>query len=459
MERKANRIISLILTVSLLLCGCSNSENSDAIIETVHADINTDLITAPSAEYVVACLNNVDTITGVELDDLSDSSAISSSGLEKAVATIYFSSNLVEETDTSASVKKQGTAGGGSIDIFNTVEDAEYRNEYLAGFDNGLFNAGYHTVAGTLVVRTSKHLDKEEQKGLEVSIITALTSGEVNPDNIPTITTEPTMATNVTEPETIPTTIQTEPYAVIPHDYDYFFGKNYEEVLTQFISAGFTNVSAIETMLGSDPMTGYENGYVSGIEVDGNFKYDSKTPFNPDVPVKIYYRTWDNVDLETTLPLQVEKPVLESGQVLAPILSSDYKGMYYEDVIALFTNAGFTNISAVEYPTIADPMVGYDSGYVGGLTINGSHSFDTVTPFLADAMVVINYATWPETDAIETAPTVMEAEPEVRENMVWIPNSGSKYHSRAGCSNMENPREVTEREAKAMGYTPCKRCH
>lgn len=44
--------------------------------------------------------------------------------------------------------------------------------------------------------------------------------------------------------------------------------------------------------------------------------------------------------------------------------------------------------------------------------------------------------------------------------MVWIPtNGGTKYHSRAGCSNMENPREVTLDEAIAMGFTPCKRCY
>lgn len=45
------------------------------------------------------------------------------------------------------------------------------------------------------------------------------------------------------------------------------------------------------------------------------------------------------------------------------------------------------------------------------------------------------------------------------EEMVWIPNSGSKYHSKAGCSNMENPQQVTKSEAESLGFTPCKRCH
>lgn len=43
--------------------------------------------------------------------------------------------------------------------------------------------------------------------------------------------------------------------------------------------------------------------------------------------------------------------------------------------------------------------------------------------------------------------------------MVWIPQSGSKYHSRSGCSNMKNPSKVTQSEAESMGYEPCKKCN
>ena len=43
--------------------------------------------------------------------------------------------------------------------------------------------------------------------------------------------------------------------------------------------------------------------------------------------------------------------------------------------------------------------------------------------------------------------------------MVWIPNTGTKYHTNPECSNMIDPREVTLEEAKELGYEPCKRCH
>ena len=54
----------------------------------------------------------------------------------------------------------------------------------------------------------------------------------------------------------------------------------------------------------------------------------------------------------------------------------------------------------------------------------------------------------------EDAPA--EVEPSV--GMVWIPQTGSKYHSYSGCSNMKNPKSVTEAQAIERGYTPCKKC-
>ena len=41
---------------------------------------------------------------------------------------------------------------------------------------------------------------------------------------------------------------------------------------------------------------------------------------------------------------------------------------------------------------------------------------------------------------------------------VWIPQSGTKYHSIPSCSGMKDPVAVTKAEAERRGYTPCKRC-
>lgn len=44
-------------------------------------------------------------------------------------------------------------------------------------------------------------------------------------------------------------------------------------------------------------------------------------------------------------------------------------------------------------------------------------------------------------------------------NMVWVPQSGSKYHNTSSCSGMKNPSQITKAEAERQGYTPCKRCY
>lgn len=68
----------------------------------------------------------------------------------------------------------------------------------------------------------------------------------------------------------------------------------------------------------------------------------------------------------------------------------------------------------------------------------------------------------PSPDPAPVAPApAQETEPDSgdQETMVWIPQSGSKYHSDPGCSNMENPTQVTISQAQANGYTACKRCY
>ena len=46
------------------------------------------------------------------------------------------------------------------------------------------------------------------------------------------------------------------------------------------------------------------------------------------------------------------------------------------------------------------------------------------------------------------------------EQMVWVPtHGGKKYHSKSNCSNMKDPEKVTLSEAKAEGFTACKKCY
>ena len=81
--------------------------------------------------------------------------------------------------------------------------------------------------------------------------------------------------------------------------------------------------------------------------------------------------------------------------------------------------------------------------------------------------VIIDYATGNSclegsatTAAVKTTTvkkTTVTTEPHVE--MVWIPKTGSKYHSRSDCSNMQAPSQIPLDEAIRQGYESCKRCH
>ena len=61
--------------------------------------------------------------------------------------------------------------------------------------------------------------------------------------------------------------------------------------------------------------------------------------------------------------------------------------------------------------------------------------------------------------AAEEAAAQQAAQQQAQETMVWIPKSGSKYHSDPNCSNMSNPTQVPISTAKARGFEPCKKCY
>lgn len=63
-----------------------------------------------------------------------------------------------------------------------------------------------------------------------------------------------------------------------------------------------------------------------------------------------------------------------------------------------------------------------------------------------------------ETEPPKVVPQETTAQEKV-EQYVWIPQSGSKYHSRKNCSNMKNPTQITLEQAKNRGYTACSKCH
>lgn len=72
--------------------------------------------------------------------------------------------------------------------------------------------------------------------------------------------------------------------------------------------------------------------------------------------------------------------------------------------------------------------------------------------------------------AEETQPAVTAEEPQVTEapqesdpyggQLVWISETGSKYHNKNNCGRMNPDRayQMTRENAEAQGYEPCKKC-
>lgn len=135
----------------------------------------------PSEEFVMQRILTV--------DDVADARAVTEDqdpkgNLHKAggyTSTIYFESKTVNQSDVYVSGEyadvliDKGTDAGGAIEVYENVEDAEKRRDYLATFDGTIFANGTHTVIGTVLVRTSNKLTATQQKELEQKVIDALT--------------------------------------------------------------------------------------------------------------------------------------------------------------------------------------------------------------------------------------------------------------------------------------------
>ena len=137
-------------------------------------------ITAPSDDFVMERLQRVDTITAMDgvTEDHDPNGQLNKQG--GYIGCIYFTDTQVDRSqlyieDGKDNVIDIGTDGGGAIEIFATADEANVRNNYLAGFDGmGAFSSGSHYVEGTCIIRTSNYLNGTQQKELTEKITQAL---------------------------------------------------------------------------------------------------------------------------------------------------------------------------------------------------------------------------------------------------------------------------------------------
>lgn len=133
------------------------------------------LVNNPTESYVIRCLEKVEHVIGISAvtEDNDPNGHLGKTG--GYTATVYFTCDWVNQSNVYGNtIIEKGTDGGGAIEVYANVEDAESRNSYLAGFDGGLLASGSHTVVGTCVIRTSDKLAASKQKELEAAVIETL---------------------------------------------------------------------------------------------------------------------------------------------------------------------------------------------------------------------------------------------------------------------------------------------
>lgn len=134
-------------------------------------------ITNPSEAFVISILEK---IQGVESYAAATEDNDPNGQLHKAggyTSAVYFEYDKVNKANVSGNTLiEKGTDAGGQIEVYETAENAEKRNEYLGAFDGSAFASGSHSVLGTIVIRTSNELTATEQKELEDAIVSEFTT-------------------------------------------------------------------------------------------------------------------------------------------------------------------------------------------------------------------------------------------------------------------------------------------
>ena len=71
-------------------------------------------------------------------------------------------------------VIEKGTDGGGCIELYASLKDAQLRCDYLSQFDNTLLYSGSYALVGKAVIRTSYLLTNQQQVSITSQIVNSL---------------------------------------------------------------------------------------------------------------------------------------------------------------------------------------------------------------------------------------------------------------------------------------------
>lgn len=153
----------------------SDISTVQALTENINRDIDiVEQITAPEASWVLSRVEHLDGITDAAMVSESNDPNQMLNKEGGYSGCIYFSLSSIQNAVGADAIEK-GTDGGGAIEIYQTLEDAQKRCEYLSQYDGTLLYSGSYAIIGTMVIRVSYELDANEQFKVTSSITYLLT--------------------------------------------------------------------------------------------------------------------------------------------------------------------------------------------------------------------------------------------------------------------------------------------
>ena len=172
-------------------------------------------------------------------------------------------------------------------------------------------------------------------------------------------------------------------------------GKYYEDIVKQFQTAGFTDVTTREV---PDLINGWINkeGDVESVSVNGDTSFSKDDWVAQDASIVVAYHTFPDKGEKTSEDKTEEKSEEKTteanhdGQIQVPVDSSGASGSNYEDIVTRFEKAGFTNVTTREVPDLITGWVNKE-GDVDSVSIDGDTGFSADAWFAPDATVVVSY--------------------------------------------------------------------
>ena len=372
----------VILVGTLSACGSDSTDYAnDKSVETEDG-VGLDLVDAPTEEYILSCLENTPNIIEVAAvtegnDPNGDLNA--EGGYYSAV---FFSVDVIDQNEVNGDgIIDKGTDAGGCIEAYKTEADAQSRDEYLSNYDDGwLFNAGYHTVIGTLVIRTSQKLSESDQVQLESNIINVLTGSADNVKPLTDIVEKEDEVVSSSETKVDDATNHPTEKIVMSQGASDYIGADWtiDSLTEHFKGMGFTNISTIPCEPEDDD---YEKNIFELYIETGWFSSDpweAGDKFEPNAEIRIYYNESPLLTIENCDDLAT---VLTSQDMSYSTFAEKYDGQYvkFDGYVTYHTNnAGIGHIIQVtggDYDGLVELGHSDDDGYYDGLNIYwGSHN-------------------------------------------------------------------------------------